>query len=314
MSNPTTGSAKVDKLLSSFSQRYFNASLIAPFIAPEIKVVEKTGKFAKYGKENFRVYASEIYRLPGTRANSIDYSVSMGTYSCEEKSLEKRVPDELKKNTDKPFDAEKDAAATIKDVITLNQEYALAQAMTNTSILTNNVTLSSTDQWNESSYVSTPIQDIETGIADMLLATGSRPNSVTMSFDVMLALKSHPDVREQMKYTNGGQFSEGAFVTFMKEYFNLQNVFVGTAVYDTADEGQTASNAQVWGKDLVLFYQNPRPTIGQASFAATFTDQPLVVEKYREESHVSDVIRMRHSYDQAIMDANLAYLIKSAIA
>lgn len=314
MSNPTTGDAKVDKLLSQFSQKYINPSYIALSIAPELKVVEKTGKFAKYGFENLRPYVGQILRAPGTRANSVDYSVSMGDYSCTEKSLEKRIPDELKNNTDKPYDAEKDAVATLLDNMLVNQEYALAQVMTNASVLTQNYIVSGTSQWNETSYVSTPLQDIEDGIDTIQSATGQRPNSVTMSFAVMRALKAHPEVREQVKYTNGGQLSEGSFVTFMKEYFMLDNVYIGTAVYNSADEGQTASISSVWGNDLVLFYQTPRPTLGQATFAYTFTDQPRVVEKYREESHVSDVARVRYSYDQNIMDVSLAYLIKSAIA
>lgn len=310
--NPTLGSAKVDKLLTQFSQRYANATYISESILPVLKVKEKTGKFAKYGKENFRVYTDGILRAPGVRANSIDYSVSQGTYSCQERALEKVVPDEYISNTDDPYDPKRDAVATIMDNLWVNQERALAAVLTSTSILTNNTTLSGTSQWSDYAN-SSPLTDIQTGINTVRTATGMRPNSVWMSYEVMLKLKDHPDVREQLKYTNGGQFSESAFVAWLKGHFMLDNVDIGMAVYDTADEGQTASLASVWGKDFGIYYKSPRPTLMQATFGYTFTDVARTVETYREEARVADVVRQRYSYDQNIMDPALAYLIKDAI-
>lgn len=313
MSSPILGSAKVDKILSQFSQKYTNRNYVSEMVLPVLRVKEKTGKFAQYGTENLRVYSDATFRAPGTRANTVDYTVSQGTYSCQEHAIEKRVPDELKNNTDDPYDAMRDATATIMDNLWVNQERALATAMTSTATLTQNTTLSGTSQWSDYNN-SDPFTDINTGIETIRAATGQRPNSAVMSFDVMRKLKDHPDVRDQLKYTNGGQFSEDAFVQWLKGHFGLSNVYVGTAIYDSADEGQTASLGNVWNDDFVLFYQNERPTMMQATFGYTFVDQPRVVETYREESHVSDVVRQRYSYDQAIMDASLAYLIKDAVA
>jgi hypothetical protein len=86
--NPVVGATKVDKLLTQFSIAYRNEQYLGDKILPVLKVKEKTGKFAKYGKDNLRLEDS-IERGPGTRARSFDYSVSTGTYSCSEKALEK---------------------------------------------------------------------------------------------------------------------------------------------------------------------------------------------------------------------------------
>ena len=77
---PGLGDSKVDKILSNFSQAYRNENYISEFILPVLKVVEKTGKYAKYGKDNLRDYGNNIYRAPGTRAMSINYTVSQGDY------------------------------------------------------------------------------------------------------------------------------------------------------------------------------------------------------------------------------------------
>jgi len=308
---PNIGDAKKDKILSQFSQKYVNTNYIAELIAPPLKVKEKSGSYAKYGTENLRVYADQTFRAPGTRANSIDYSVSQGSYVCREHALEKRVPDEFINNTDDPYDPKRDAVATLMDNIWVNQEDALATFMTSTSNLTQNTTLSGSDQWSDKTN-SDPFGDIQTGVDTIRSATGMLPNSCVMSYTVAQELKQHPDVREQVKYTNGGAFSDDAFKAFLRQFFNLENVYVGTAIKNTADEGQTDSLGNVWGDDFVLFYKNARPTLMQSTFAYTFYDEARTSETYREESHRSDVVRVRYSYDQNVMDTSLAYLIKDA--
>jgi len=310
---PNLGDAKVDKLLSQFSQRYTNKDYIAEKILPPMRVKEKTGKYAKYGTENFRTYSEQIYRAPGVRAASLDYSVSQGSYNCLERALEKIVPDEFVNNTDDPYDPKRDAVATLMDVIFVNEELALSTYMSNTSNLTSNVTLSGTDQWSDYTS-SSPLEDIDTGISAMMTATGQRPTVAWMGFEVFRKLKSHPDIREQVKYTNGGQLSDSAFITFLKDYFQLRDVWIGTAIYNSADEGQTAVLAQVWGKHFWLAAQSERPTLMGATLGYTFMDEENIVDKYRDEPRVGEVQRVRKSYDQNVMDPLLVYFIKDAVA
>lgn len=311
--NPKLGDAKVDKILSQFSQMYRNEQYIAELILPPLKVKEKTGKYAKYGKENLRIYTNQIYRAPGTRAMGADYSVSQGSYACEERSVEKKVPDEFVANYDDPYDPKRDAAAVCMDVIWGNQEYALASYMADTANITQNTTLTGTDQWSDYSN-SDPVADIETAINTVRAANGQRPNTMVLSHAVFTKLKYHPDIREQLKYTNGGQVSDASMGTFLKDFFTLKDVFIGSAIYDSADEGQTASLADIWGKHCWLLYKTPTPTLMKATFGYTVFDVPREVDTYREESVRSDYVRQRYSYDMNVMDASLCYLIKNAIA
>lgn len=314
MSNPVLGAAKKDKLLTQFSQRYTNTEYISEQILPVLKVKEKTGNYAKYGTENLRAYTDGIFRAPGTRALSVDYSVSQGAYSCRERALEKKVPDEYVNNTDDPYDAKRDAVATIMDNIWVNQELALATYMASGSNITQNTTLSGTDQWSD--YVnSAPFDDIETGQDTIFDATGKEANTATMSRSVMKKLKYHPDVREQLKYTGaGGNVSNSAFLTFMKEFFELTRILIGKSIYDSADEGQTASLAAIWGNHFWLTYTTDRPSLMNATFGYTFTDVARQVDKYRDESIKSEYQRVAYSYDQNVMDTSLAYGVFNAIA
>jgi len=310
---PNIGDAKVDKLLSQFSQKYTNDSYISEMILPMMKVKEKTGKYAKYGTENLRVYSDQIVRAPGTRANSVDYSVSQGSYTCQERALEKKVPDEFVNNTDDPYDPKRDAVATLMDNISINQEKALQAYMADNSKLTNNTTLAGISQWSDYDN-SNPLDDIETGLTAVQALTGKRPNTAVMGLDVMLKLKYHPEIREQVRYTGNAKLSDADLGSFLKEFFNLNEVLVGNSIYDSADEGQAASLASIWTKDFWLLHKTERPTLMGATFGYTFTDVPAKVETYRDEPYVSDVVRVRKSFDQNVMDVNLAYLIEDAIA
>ena len=313
MAKPQIGDAKVDKILSQFSQMYRNKFYIAERILPVLAVKERSGKYAKYGKENLRNYNNQILRAPGTRALSVDYSVSQGTYVCSERSLEKKVPDELANNTDDPYDPKRDATVVLMDNILVNQEYVLQQFLTSTTNLTQNTTLSGTAQWNDYAN-SDPISDIETAIETVRAATGQRPNIMAMGRKVFLRLKYHPDIREQLKYTTNASLSDDSLLSALRDFFNLEEVIVGEAVVNTSVDGQADSISDLWGLDAWLIYRTARPSLMNATFGLTLMDVPNQVDTYRDEPFRSDVVRVRKSFDMNVFDANLGYLIKNAIS
>lgn len=309
---PQLGQTKVDKILSQFSLMYRNPSYISELIMPPLKVKEKTGKIAKYGKENLRVYAGQTFRNPGDRAQSVDYSVSLGQYTCQEHSLEKKIPDEFQNNQDDPYDAKRDGVAVIMDNVWQNQEYALANNMANTAIITQQATLTAGDRWNKTA-TSKPLEDINTGIDVIRLSIARRPNSFTIGYQAFKTLKNHPEVRDAIKFTNGGQLSDADMGNFLKQFFNLKNVFVGEAVGDLAVEGQAANMTELWGKNAWLHFTPDAPSIMTPAFGYTFFDIPRTVDTYRENSVKADFVRLSYSYDQNMVDPKAAYLLKTVI-
>jgi len=309
---PSLGAAKVDKILTQASLAYRPEGLISDILLPSIKVKEKTGLFAKYGKENLRTYEGSLFRAPGTRAMTMDYTVSQGNYVCREKSIEKLVPDEHMNNTDEPYNAKRDALWVAQDNIALNKEAALANALSDTSVMVNNTTLTGADQWTDPT--STPIQDIEAGLSVITAGTGKVPNVIAMGFDVYKALKSHPQIQNLTAGVNtGGVISESRFETIIKEHFGVEEVLIGKAVINTGKPGEPDSMGYAWGGNFWAFRRSSRPSLASASFGYTIYDVPTTVDTYREESKLSDVVRVRESYAQTIMDTQLGYLIKDAV-
>lgn len=311
--NPKMNELRVDKLLSNVAQRYRNEEYVAEQVLPFVKVTEKTGKYAKFGKENYRAYTNQLFRAPGTRAHTVNYSVSQGSYNCEERSVEKQVPWEFYKNFDAPYNPEEDAVSVIMDNIWTNQELALSAYMGNTANITQNVTLSGTSQWSDTSN-SDPISNIKTAITTVKNATGLRPNVLFFCEDAFDTLKVHPLIREQLKYTGVlGQPGDDALKAWLRSFFKIEEVIVGTAVYNSADEGQTDTLGAIWTGNVWALHRPKTPSVLKASFGYTFSDVARLVDTYDVKEEKSTYVRVSYSYDANVMDAALCYLIKAAV-
>lgn len=310
MANPLLGSMKVDKLLTQFSIAYRNEDYISEMIMPIIKVKQRTGKFAKYGKENLKL-EDNMLRAPGTQARTFDYSVSQGTYTCSEHALEKIVPDEFVLNSDDPYDPKRDATVFSVDKIWGAQENALAVSMSDTTILTNNVTLTLTDQWSD--YVnSDPLDDFRTARTAIKAATGKSANVAVFGWETWLQLQNHPDIIDRVKAT--GATSIDAMKKAVADLIEVKSVLIGDAIKNTAVDGQADSLSFVWGKHAWLLHVAPRPSLMSSSFGYTMKDMNRVVDSRRDEARLGDVVRVRDSFDQTIVDVDLAYFIKNAVA
>lgn len=317
MGKPNLGDVRVDKILSSFSQRYSNLEYIADQILPLVKVSEKTGKFAKYGKENLRIFSTGLLRAPGAEAVEVDYTASQGTYACFERSAAKGIAWEAYQNTDDPYDPKRDATKHTIDLIMQANEYGLATAMSNNSIMTQYVALSGTQKWDEATYASDPIADIFTACEAVRTSTGRWPNLMVMPHKVRTALKKHPLIIERIKYTpgkqTGGSLTNSELEQAIADIFGIKKVVVGSAVYNQANEGAADSLTDIWGKNLWVIYRVETPTILEASFGYTIQDLPRTVDGWSEIWKKRDVVRTSWSYDQNICDVNLGYLIQNCI-
>ena len=309
MATPLLGQSKVDKILSQFSQRYTSEDFICDLILPVLKVKEKTGKFAKYGKENLRIFGGGLLRAPGTRAKGVNYSVAQGTYSCSERSDEKGIPWEMYANYDDPYDPKRDAVALCKDLIQQDKEYALASVLANNSVITHYTNLLTTDKWSDK-VNSDPLDDLLTACGNVRSRTGRWPNLLVLSYNVMVALKFHPVIRDQVKYTpgrsTGGSITNAELVQVLGDLINVKEVLVGNAVYNSAAEGQTDVIADIWANNAWVIYRTPKPTLMEATFGMTVTDVLDVVDGYPEQQTKQDFVRATVSFDQNIMDTDFA--------
>lgn len=317
---PKITSGRVDPQLTNVLLAYTNANFIADQILPTVpNLKDATGKIPQMGNSHLRVYSSKRSLWDESEHRiTFDYN-NDNTYSIDYFDLSSYVPDRLQEQLQSPFDARNAAQMTVMDALKLEREAALAAAMTNTAILTNNVTLSGADKYTDAT--SDPQEDFDTARDSVFSKTGREANAVLLSRGVVNALRRHPWFLEiAQSVLKGGAnpsqaLSVSAFVETLKAWYELDYVFIGKSIKITSQEGQTETKGVVWGDDVVFFYRPTAPSLFAPSFGYSFqlAGYTLQTRVRRHKEDKGDIVEVLWAYQDNIIDPDAAYLIKSAI-
>ena len=306
-----TSSLYTSKQLTNISLAYKNDNYISEMVFPIVQVNKDTGKITTYAMDNLRVV--EALRSIGSNTNEVGHSVSIGDhYVLKEYALKELVPDEHMEQADAPINPKIDATENVTDRLWVIKETALADAISATATMTNNTTLSGTDQWSDYTN-SDPIGDIRTGKEAVRTATGKKPNTLIIAHNAYIQLLDHPDIVDRIKYTNLAD--KDAVKRALARIFDLEQVMVGDAQYNNSAEGGTAALAEIWDKVAIVAYIEKRPTLKSRSLGFTYQmKSPRMVDGWRDEDRRGDYIRVMDKFDQQLIDVNCGYLIKSCVA
>lgn len=304
---------------TQFAIGYRAGSMIADLVLPQIPVVAEQGTYYVRDKANLRPIDAGP-RADKAPAAEVNYGLSSATYGIEYFDQKYLLSDRERANFALGADAAEQAAvATLMDTLLLFKEQAAAALVfaTGSYAATNYTTLSGTSQWSDAS-ASTPLSDIETGMA--LVATNASKMdeelSVTMGDAVWRKLRSHPSVVARFQYTAGG----GITKTQLAQLIGIkpENLHVGASRYNSADEGQTDALSNVWGKHFLVHYTDPAPRgLDALTLGGTITKKDnlgVQVTTWRQNDPPGDYYRVAACWDQKIMAADVGYLIYNAVA
>lgn len=297
----------VDPALSQVSIAYRNEEYIAERLFPVIPVKTNVGKYYVYDKANLR--RNKTARAIGAKANEVEYGLSTAAYATEDHALKEPVPFEIMEQADAALNPEVDATESVTEMLLIDKEVALATTMADTAVITNNVTLSGTDQWSDFDN-SDPFDDIRTAINTVQLAIGRRPNTLVLGQQTFNKLTDHPDVVDRIKYTNG----QAITAEMIAKLFDLEQCVIGKAVYNSANEGQSDSLAYIWGKHAWVCYVPKQVKLKQVAFGFTITKGTRETEKWDDGDAKARYVRVHDNYTQELVAATACYLIKNAVA
>jgi len=313
-----SSSTYVSRLLTNQSLAYRNENYIADEIMPTIVVKKDTAKILSYSADNLRIV--ETVRAQGAKSKIVNHSISMSDfYSLEEHALSEYVSLEEYENADQPIEPQRDAMENLIDILSVVKEKSLSDNLSNTSVVTNNTTLSGTDQWSDYSN-SDPIGDIQAAIDTVADATLKEPNTLVFGRSTFNTLIHHPDLIARAQ--GAVVVTADVVIALLKTTFpSIEKVLVGRAGYNSTKEGQSASLSRIWGKNAWVMYIESNPRLKSRSFGFTYrrkANREIEVYPMSMDSELSDrksdKIRVSDKYDQKILDVNCAYLIKNAIA
>ena len=301
----------VDAALTQLSIGYANEEsvFIADQVAPRIRVTAESDKYYVWDDAPLTDDGDDLLRADKADYANADWSPTTSDFQTEEYGIQYPLGDREVANAEPGADPDAYGTRVCTHRIMLARERRIATLLTNTAVVPNNTTLSGTDQWDD--YVnSDPETNVETARESIHTGAIRMPNTLVMGRQVLSKLKRHPGLLETFKYTSGGQLT----LEQLADLFEVDRILVGDGVYNSANEGQTASNAFIWGKHVIMMYVPPSPTLFEPAAAYQLVFQDQVSERYRSESNKVTVIRVREEVDEIVPCAPAVYLIKDAVS
>lgn len=304
----------VDMLLTPVSAGYFPVGYISEQVFPVVTSAQTTGKLGIYGKEFLRIENTVKAGAGKYRRVSVGVT-STTTYSIDGHGLEDIVTAEDYRNKLEPFDAERDKVIGLTHMLWLEKEQVVATALTSTSTMTQNVTLSGVQQYSDF-LNSDPISDFATARSTIVNACGFMPNVAIMDVVVWNLLRFHPQILDAMgfKWAQPGGVSLDQLAVAM----GVDKILLGQARYNSSKEGQADTLAAVWGKHIVFAVIPEKAALMQQSLGYMMRydgEAPRKVYKFPSKNPPNaNTVLVEDNYQALIRDVTCGYLIANAIA
>lgn len=258
----------VDKHLSNVAINYRPTGFVGDRIFPIVPVRYSTDMIKTYNQADlFR--QERTLRSPGAEANKIDVQVGSLSYVCKNYATATDITMEERVNSDPAFlrDLEQGRVMRMTDALNLDWDRRIAAQVTNASNVgtSSNVASAWTDYSN-----STPLNDCWEVMDQIEDATGYRPNRAIFAGDAWRNFARNNTVIDKVRSTGISGGGMNATVQDAASLLQLEEVNVGFAYYNTAEEGQSQSLSRIWGDHVLLYYAPSRPSLELPSFGYTF--------------------------------------------
>ena len=312
MPQPTSTDVHVDAVLTNMSVAYQQEAyaFVANRAFPVVNVAKQTDKYFTYSQADFM--RDQVQRRAyGTESAGTGYSLSTASYSCDVFALHKDIGDQTRANSDNPLNPDMDATRFLSQQMLIRQEVQWAADAFTTSIWGTDATPS--PLWDAAS--STPIADVETAKNTVLTNTGYVPNTIIMSYKAFSALVDNADIVDRIKYTSQDSVTE----ELLARVFNVDRVLVMASVYNSAQEGATASYSQVGDKDVLVCYTPSAPGLMVPSAGYTMNWSGVsaglgtssAISRYRMDTLRADRIEIEAAFDFKIVSSALGYFLSN---
>lgn len=308
---PTTNDVQlVEPVLTNLLVGYMQSAdrFVAMRAFPSISVENDSGTIPQFTKKYWFVDGLEE-RAHGDAYARGGYGITSSTYKTLQYGREKVIADETRANSQIPFDLERAATEWLGQQSLIRKERAFASAAFGASAWGTTATGGSTfTKWSDYGS-SDPYNDVRTGVRTISQNTGYSPNLFVCGEIVIDKLENHPDLIDRLKYTQAatGGNVRGALAAI----FDLQQILVSRAIYNSANEGQDASMSVIIDDDALLLFTNPTNTLMSPTAGRSFVWQPGggagQILMYRENQTDSDVVKLKEQWQFKVVASDVGY-------
>lgn len=293
----------VDPVLTSLATGYTNEQFVGDQLMPFVLVDKEGGKIPLFGKEHFKVYATErALRAKSNRINPED--IGSVDVAMDEHDLE--YPIDYREDAESAFPLQARATNTVVEGIRLRHEVMVADMVQNPAnyAVGNKIALSGASRFTDAT------SDPEGVVSDAKAAVRAKivkePNTMVIGYATWRVLKRHPQLKAILSDTR----SRLVQLADLREIFEIENIVIGKAV-KASDAGITTD---IWGDNIVLSYV---PTVKSAgdrsqyepSFGYTLRKRGNPVVDTRTEDGKIELIRNTDIFRPFLLGADAGYLI-----
>ena len=324
---PTSGDVHVNRPLTNISIAYIQAAdqFIATKVFPNVPVSKQSDRYFVYEKQDWFRDEAKV-RAPGTESAGGGWRIdNTPTYFAPVIAVHKDVDDQIRANADAPINMDRDATTWVTQQLLLKRERIWAGSYFQPGVWDTDLAGVAAApgagqflQWDQAN--STPIEDITGAAVAVAEKTGFRPNTLVLSPFVFNAVRNHPDVLDRIKYTQRGVVT----TDILAGLFDVERVLVPWGVVNLANEGVVgdADFEFVFGKNALLTYANPTPSILQPSGGYIFSWTGFLgagangnrIKQFRIEQIASDRIEGEMAFDAKLVSADLGVFFEDAVA
>ena len=318
MSQPTrTDVHPVDPVLSNYAQAFMNDEMgfVASRAIPWEPVDSDSGTYITYEKKYW--FTNE----PQERAYGADYAMagyglSSSTYKTIQYALAHPIPDETEAASQTPLSLRQSGLRFLSHNFLIERERQFATAfMAGASWTTTSAGGSAGfTKWSDTAS-SDPVGNIKTCLRTVQQLTGRAPNAAILGQIVWDKLTEHPDVIDRVKYTQ--QANQTNIYNALGAITGIPNWFVSQAVYNTANEGKTASLSAIIDDDILFVYVNPARSPMDPTGAKVFYWEPGGgrggIREYYNETNDAQVLKWKEQWVMKVVGKDAGYILTDIV-
>lgn len=302
-----TTSENFNPVLSEALNKIGPQQFVGLRVLPPRSVGTKSGQYPVFGSDQFDLDLSKV-RAPGSSFARRDFAYDQQDYSCKQYALEGVLPDEdeSQANDDGITDVQGALSMKLQRDLMVGHERRVESVIYAASFNSESATASMS-----TATAATPIKDIQNAV-ERLNGNGFYDNlALIIEVSLFNEMLNTDDVRDIFN-------ASGSYVDrqVLLGALGIQEIIICPTRYNSAAKGATASRSKIWPTDKYLVGQVSGGDFSAGGFGRTLAYEPdggqFSAEIYRDNPIKSDVLRVFHSVDEAVINTNAAEKITGA--
>jgi hypothetical protein len=307
-------SVLLNPVLSGIASRYAaEQPSVGRALFPIFNTALRSANYYVLAASNSLNFPTDILHAPTASFKRSETVISNDNFYAQDYGIEELIADTDLAMYGGTFPAQQIATERAVRIVLWNHENRVKALATSGAVPSS----SPSTKWDAAN--STPIEDIQAAQEAIEDATGVKPDTLVLPRSVIRVLRNHSTITSKLVYTSSTGFVSNEQLAGV---LNVGRIVEAGTQYNTANEGQTASIAELWGDSVILAVTNASQDLRAINFGRTFNwtapegsgPQGYGVFEYREDPRASVVVRARQFTDEKLTMPTAGYHLSNVLA